>query len=158
MTPQFFKMMIYFNEGKSALTRVINLLAWKPMKKNFLFLLFHLFLSYSLAAEEITPCALINGLPFAQTVNQLPIKDKAKHCTVMCYVTNKCSQYSARALGLTKELIDLLGPGNAERADLEANEFGIQLALKNPHLNKESCLEHCLYQYPLPIQDELILE
>ncbi len=129
------------------------------MKKYFIVFIFHSLLSFSLAAEEeITPCALINGLPFAQTINRLPIKDKAKHCTVMCYVTNKCSQYSARALGLTKELIDLLGPGNAERADLEVNEFGIQLALKNPELNKETCLELCLNQYPLPFQDELIIE
>jgi hypothetical protein len=118
------------------------------------FLALCLFFCSPLAAEEeITPCALINGLPFAQSVNRLPIKDKAKHCTVMCFVTHKCSQYSARALGLTKELIDLLGPGNAERADLEANEYGIQVALANPEITKEMCLEICTEHYPHPFLD-----
>lgn len=76
----------------------------------------------------VTPCALNNGIEMAELVENMPIRDKAKHCSVMCVVTNKCSQYSARALGITKELMDIIGPGNAEVADLEANEFGIQLA------------------------------
>lgn len=98
--------------------------------------------------EKITYCAIKNGRAMAKELNEKPLLDKVKHCTLTCVVTQQCSQYSARSLGYLKEILDLMGMGNAEWDDLAANELGIQLATTERARTKLECYEQCQLYYP----------
>ncbi|MFP5459580.1 MAG: hypothetical protein ACLGG7_12660 [Bacteriovoracia bacterium] len=107
-----------------------------------------LLLTYpAFAKGKITPCAIRNGRSLARELNRLPLNDKHKHCTLTCVVTLECSAGAARSLGLAKEILDLLGLGNADAADLEANERGIQTARSGRARDKRECLEQCGNDY-----------
>ena len=93
--------------------------------------------------QKITPCAIKNGRAMAKELKEKPLLDKIKHCTLTCVVTQQCSQYSARSLGYVKEILDLLGMGQAEWDDLAANELGIQLAISDRARTKLECYEQC---------------
>ena len=97
--------------------------------------------------EKITPCAIKNGRAMAKELNEKPLLHKIKHCTLTCVVTQQCSQYSARSLGYVKEILDLMGMGNAEWDDLVANELGIQFAITDRARNKLECYEQCQLHY-----------
>lgn len=101
----------------------------------------------ALAKPKVTPCAIKNGRDLARQLNQRPFNDKLKHCALMCGVTLACSAGAARSLGYAKEILDLLGLGQAERADLEANERGIQLARAGRARSTPECIEQCGLYY-----------
>jgi len=102
----------------------------------------------SASDEKITYCAIKNGRSMAKELNEKPLLDKVKRCTLTCVVTQHCSQYSARSLGYLKEILDLMGMGNAEWDDLVANELGIELAVSQRARTKAECYEQCQLYYP----------
>jgi hypothetical protein len=115
----------------------------------FLFVLLFSLPSIAQAQDEkITPCAIKNGRAMAKELNEKPLKDKVKHCTLTCVVTQECSQYSARSLGYIKEILDLMGMGQADWDDISANELGIQLAVTEKAQNKLECYQQCQLNYP----------
>jgi hypothetical protein len=69
--------------------------------------------------------------------------DKFKHCAVSCYLTLRCSAIQVRAVGVLKEFRDLLGYGNAEIADIEADFYGVKLAKKKIARHDEDCSRIC---------------
>jgi hypothetical protein len=99
------------------------------------------------AQEKITPCAWRTAKGLSEELNKTDLSDKIKHCSVTCLVTLQCSRFSARSLGLAKEFADLLGMGQAEIADLAANELGIDLALKGRATSATECRSACSLYY-----------
>lgn len=79
-------------------------------------------------AERSAPSSV--GCARAALGDRLPpgLPDKQKHCRAAALIAARCSVGEAALLGVMKEIRDLLGPGNAEWADLRANQAGIRCA------------------------------
>ncbi len=97
-------------------------------------------------------CAMVYVPIFKKMYEPLPQKDKFKHCAVSCGLTLMCGPAEATAVGVLKELFDLVGPGNADWADLKANRTGIRLALKSETQTTHDCDRQCSAAYPSPSQ------
>lgn len=100
-------------------------------------------------SEKFIRCSWKN-IPNAQTwIDQQYYNryDKFKHCGVSCYLTFKCRPGQVRLVGYFKELKDLLGPGNAEIADIKANSYGIKIAKKKYAVSNEDCARLCDERY-----------
>lgn len=52
------------------------------------------------------------------------LPDPRKHCVAAGAITQRCGSLSAFAAGYGKEVADVFGPGDAERADLAADRAG----------------------------------
>lgn len=97
-------------------------------------------------AQDKFLCSALYILKYKDQVMSLPSsRDKLKHCTLSCLVARKCPDAEIELVGLIKELIDLIGPGDSDRADMEANRKGIQLAKKAE--KEEDCLRFCSQIY-----------
>ena len=95
------------------------------------------------AAEEKFICSALVGRSFYQELKPLPVSDKTKHCALSCFLSLRCGPFESLNVGLLKELLDILGPGQAEMADLQANQQGITLALAGRARSKSQCLREC---------------
>jgi len=89
----------------------------------------------------LTACATVPNQPprleptsygcMAQVLRQkLPpnLPDKRAHCTASGLITRYCSQTEAYVAGISKELRDLLGYGDAEWSDWSADRVGVNCA------------------------------
>lgn len=73
--------------------------------------------------------------------------DKNRHCTVSCMLGLRCNLNEVMLVGILKEIKDVFGPGNAERADLIADKYGIDLVKYKRATSDSECLEQCDQQY-----------
>ena len=73
--------------------------------------------------------------------------DKNRHCTVSCMLGLRCNLNEVMLVGILKEFKDVFGPGNAERADLFADKYGIDLVRHDRARKDSECLEQCDLQY-----------
>jgi hypothetical protein len=73
--------------------------------------------------------------------------DKNRHCAVSCMLGLRCNLNEVMLLGVLKEIQDVFGPGHAERADLIADKFGIDLVRHKRAAIDSECLEQCDLQY-----------
>ncbi len=73
--------------------------------------------------------------------------DKNRHCSVSCMLALRCNDNEVLLFGVMKEFRDVFGPGNAERADLIANKFGIDLVKHKRATSDSECLEQCDLRY-----------
>jgi hypothetical protein len=71
------------------------------------------------------------------------MNDKVRHCLVSCLITVMCGPVTAAAVGLVKEGIDALGPGDADWEDWEADKRGIACGTKVKQKKVESCGAAC---------------
>ncbi|OUR96686.1 hypothetical protein A9Q84_10105 [Halobacteriovorax marinus] len=67
--------------------------------------------------------------------------DKVKHCAYSCILRKKCGYIESWAVGIGKEIADLIGDGNAEMDDLRADAIGIKLGKRVRHIKQ--CLPAC---------------
>lgn len=67
---------------------------------------------------------------YEQEVRNTGRTDKFMHCTLSCLITVECGATQSWAAGIAKELWDVIGPGDADWADLRADRSGIQLGRK----------------------------
>ena len=95
------------------------------------------------AAEEKFICSALVGRSFYQELKPLPVSDKTKHCALSCYLALRCGALESFNVGLVKEILDLLGAGNPEVADLRANQQGITMALSGRARSKAQCRREC---------------
>ena len=75
-------------------------------------------------------------------------RDKFKHCGISCVMANECGPLSSLALGVSKELYDIFGPGEAELTDLIANMMGIKFYSLGLGRDHNTCKLACLSVYP----------
>lgn len=95
------------------------------------------------AAEEKFICSALVGRSFYQELKPLAVTDKTKHCSLSCYLALRCGALESFNVGLVKEILDLLGAGNPEVADLRANQQGITFALSGRARSRTQCLREC---------------
>jgi RHS repeat-associated protein len=72
--------------------------------------------------------------------------DKYRHCVVSCEITRRCGRYAAYAAGIGKEIMDVVGDGNAEWEDWLADLKGIECAqdeVRNGRRVRRTCEERC---------------
>jgi hypothetical protein len=101
------------------------------------------------AGQEKILCSLLHAKAVVTKATAHSPQDKNRHCAVSCLLTLRCPPGEVLLVGVMKEIKDLLGPGQAEVADLEANLTGISLALKLAARNTHQCFEQCdLYYHP----------
>jgi hypothetical protein len=115
------------------------------MLLSLLFLL--LMLSSNSHAKSTALCSYIYSSKVIEKVEKFQ-NDKLKHCSVTCMLTLRCGPIDALELGMLKEMKDLFGDGNAEWADLEANQTGAyQASIGRARTDKE-CISRCRDYYP----------
>lgn len=95
------------------------------------------------------------GSCLQQTVNALDLDglpDGGKHCVASAAISQRCGRGTAWLAGYAKEISDLLGPGDFEHRDLEADRAGRACAATtqdgrsrtmDPHAVDQPVLERC---------------
>lgn len=114
-----------------------------------MFIIFSLLLSLSSPAhaEAKFICSALVGRDFYRELKPMQISDKTKHCALSCYLGLRCGSLESFHVGVIKEIMDLFGAGQAEWADLRANQQGITLARSRRARNQAQCLSECKLIY-----------
>lgn len=102
--------------------------------------------THSVAGVEFF-CSLHHLKPVVAVAKKHSTYDKNLHCSVSCMLTLRCNSKEVLLVGYLKEFKDLLGPGNAERADIEADKYGISLVKDKRALDDRECLTQCDLRY-----------
>lgn len=95
-------------------------------------------------------CSAYYARRLKSEVNKPRANDKWKHCSLSCMLAIRCGGQDSFIVGILKELADMVGPGNAEWADLQADADGVSLAVLRIARTDEQCQEHCADMYPSP--------
>jgi hypothetical protein len=113
----------------------------------FLYVVTLVFSSSLLAKEQLIICPALYYSSVKKVVEANGSHDKFKHCAVSCLLTLRCPAADVLELGIIKELADVVGPGNAEMADLQADYHGVKLG-SIFRASDKSCLTQCHLAYP----------
>lgn len=117
----------------------------RVMLKMTVILFFLVAPSYAFANQKFI-CSFYYMDKYHDEVNRLPAhRDKLKHCTLSCLVARKCLSFEVDMIGILKEIYDLIGPGNSELEDIEANRRGIRFAPAAQ--NERECMRFCAQVY-----------
>lgn len=108
-------------------------------------------LSSSLASAGSGPdklvCSIKNSKPVIAIAQRHSTFDKNRHCSVSCMLSLRCNLDEVMIIGILKEIKDVFGPGNAERADLIADKYGVDLVRHQRARTDKECLEQCDLRY-----------
>lgn len=74
-----------------------------------------------------TACAYVHANRLKKSLPRAS-SDKYKHCSLSCHLSLLCGTTGTATIGIIKELVDVIGPGNAEWNDLRANFRGMSLS------------------------------
>jgi hypothetical protein len=117
----------------------------------YLFLLTLFCLSFAAPASADVSQLQLCTVKYAKVVIPIAEKhssfDKNRHCTVSCMLSLLCSDAEVLLAGAAKEFLDLLGAGQAERADMAANKYGVDLVRFDRALLVPECLNQCDLRY-----------
>lgn len=102
----------------------------------------------SYAADVICKMSTIKSV--RDEVQSRKISDKNMHCSASCLLTFKCRPADVLAIGIAKELLDVVTPGDSDIEDLKADIKGIKLVTSGTARDKSDCFERCLVYYPNP--------
>lgn len=117
------------------------------MIKTLLFLIVAFNVSNTSAKDEMIICSSIYYKSVKKTVEASGSHDKYKHCAVSCLLALRCPATEVKQLGILKEGIDVVGPGNAEMADLEADFRGVKYATSKKAKTDKECINLCKAYY-----------
>jgi hypothetical protein len=92
-------------------------------------------------------CSIKNSKSVIAVAERHSDYDKNRHCTVSCMLSLRCNLDEVMLIGVLKEIKDVFGPGNAERADLVADKFGIDLVRHQRARTDSECLDQCDLRY-----------
>lgn len=94
-------------------------------------------------------CAFESATRYQEIVRfEQKARDKFRHCTISCAVGIDCGASSSVALGVSKEIFDIFGPGNVELMDLAADLKGLRIARRESVKGLDSCFDACNEFYP----------
>ncbi|MFL5783126.1 MAG: hypothetical protein ACJ76H_00870 [Bacteriovoracaceae bacterium] len=111
-----------------------------------LFFVFGLW-STAVEAKELL-CKMSTIKAVKAEVERLPITDKNMHCSASCILTLKCYPDDVLAIGIGKEILDILTPGDCDINDIRADLKGIRLVTSGTSRDSEDCYARCLSYYP----------
>jgi len=116
------------------------------MRILIIFLVLGLFNVPKVEARKKIICSSYYLYYYLPEVEVLPMStDKLKHCSISCMMARKCPEVEVDIVGIFKELMDLIGPGDSELADIQANRTGISFA---PLAKKRNdCIRLCRQVY-----------
>lgn len=104
------------------------------------------------SSAAIPVCGMIVGKTYKSEVEADARKpDKYKHCSLSCVMTLYCGPMESMEVGLLKELYDALGFGTPDWKDIEADQAGIKVAMKqmaHGDFSRASCYRSCNVLYP----------
>lgn len=112
------------------------------------FLLFFLVLNQATASDVICKLSTIKAV--RTEVQARKITDKNMHCSASCLLTLVCSPADVLAIGIAKELLDVVTPGDSDIEDLKADIKGIRLVTSGTARDKNDCYARCLSYFPNP--------
>jgi hypothetical protein len=72
--------------------------------------------------------------------------DDYKHCLATATLVRRCGRATGFVAGYGKELVDLFGPGRAQRGDLRANAVGRACASEADEAGVRNCCSAARYQ------------
>lgn len=101
--------------------------------------------SYAMAKPRL--CSLKHAPRAIEIASNHSGYDKNRHCAVSCMLALRCNNSQVLMVGYLKEFRDLFGGGNAERADMVANRYGIHLVKYQRARNVNECLDQCDLRY-----------
>lgn len=114
-----------------------------------LFALLIIFTATNVYAEQaVIVCPTFYYSSVKKTVEANGAHDKFKHCAVSCLLALRCPAVDVLELGILKELLDVVGPGNAEMNDLRADYHGVGLVTSLKAKTDKACISYCHKQYP----------
>ncbi len=120
--------------------------------KTLLLTLILLISSLQVNAETPHQCVLMYLIPLKQITEKKVgpdgADDKLKHCALSCMLSIHCPTPEVAVVGITKEIVDIFGPGNAEYADLQADYKGIEIYITNKVQKYDDCVRLCEVSYP----------
>ncbi len=93
-------------------------------------------------------CVMKNASPIIEIAQEANTTDKQKHCFVSCALTLKCEAGEVLLMGISKEIWDLITPGNADMEDIWADIKGIEFAERGVARNQGQCFNFCSQYYP----------
>tara|TARA_R110000868_G_scaffold132380_3_gene343218 strand:- start:39775 stop:40107 length:333 start_codon:yes stop_codon:yes gene_type:complete len=96
-------------------------------------------------------CSIFFASRLKPQVEKPGVSDKWKHCALSCLLARRCGAEDSLLLGIIKELADVVGPGNAEWADLQADLNGVTLWRIGMGKTDQMCKDQCLSIYPNPL-------
>lgn len=117
------------------------------MKYLLLFTLFCSSLTASANTTHLQLCTVRNAKVVIPKAEKHSSYDKNRHCTVSCMLSLRCRNAEVLLAGAAKEIKDLFGPGNAERADMVANKYGVDLVRFGRARSNQECLDQCDLRY-----------
>ena len=92
-------------------------------------------------------CGLLVGKAFKSEVEVDPHQpDKFKHCSLSCVMTLYCGPADSMSVGILKEIYDALGFGTPDWKDIEADQTGVKIGLKQlsrANFSRSSCYQSC---------------
>lgn len=99
------------------------------------------------SAQASMLCSVKEGRLWYPRLKSMPISDKAMHCTLSCHLAIRCSAIESWSFGRFKEFWDIFGEGNAEWADLRADDKGLEIARRGKVKKIGDCLRECRKLY-----------
>lgn len=113
------------------------------LKLTTFFCLIILSLSSFANEEEHFLCSAYYVKDITAKIEAPASRDKFKHCSASCMLVLRCGTIDPYSAGLLKELLDMMGMGNPEMADIRANVTGIKLARNKTATTDNQCLLEC---------------
>jgi hypothetical protein len=105
--------------------------------------------SFAESSKKAFPiCSMVYVSSIKTKVEKMGGYDKFKHCAVSCMLALRCPPNDVLEIGILKELADVVGPGNAEWDDLEANYKGVYLVMQKKAKSDDTCKQQCDKIYP----------
>lgn len=117
------------------------------MIKTLLFFFTTFNIANTSAKDSAMICSMYHYKEVKKIVEANGSYDKYKHCAVSCLLALRCPASEVRQLGVIKEGLDVVGPGNAEMADLEADFRGVKFATSKKAKTDKQCMTLCQSHY-----------
>jgi hypothetical protein len=105
-------------------------------------------LSSSAHAAPMAACSSIFVKRVTRKAEEVSRYDKFLHCSVSCMLSLRCPVPDVVAAGVLKEVRDLLGYGEPDLKDIQANLKGIREVLNGNASTDQQCLDRCLEIFP----------
>jgi hypothetical protein len=117
------------------------------MKARIIALLVLSFIGMAQAAEEEILCSMLNLRTVSRQARLNSTYDKNIHCAVSCMLSLRCPYTEVAQAGVLKEIGDLLGLGDPDLEDIQANLYGIGLVYRREARFDRECLSGCNQRY-----------
>lgn len=101
----------------------------------------------ALAESNRFLCSLKHAKTIIPIAEKHSSYDKNRHCTVSCMLAIRCNDNEVLLVGILKEVKDFFGPGEADKEDIVADRYGVDLVRYKRAKTDKECLDQCDLRY-----------